>query len=95
MVGVRYSARSPRAFAIEGLGIFASDAPDIALPDICLFAGTSVIPSDEWSNVRAHLESACRVGQSEPVPLPAWRQSLRSEQARTLGEPMIRQGGCL
>jgi hypothetical protein len=75
MVGVRYSAPGPRAFAIRGLGQFASDVSEIALPDVRLFAGNSAIPSAKWSDGRARMESACRLGQGEPTSITAWQQS--------------------
>jgi hypothetical protein len=51
MVGVRYSARSPRAFAVRGREITVSD-----ISNACLFAGLSAAPTANASDVRADLE---------------------------------------
>jgi hypothetical protein len=60
MVGVRYSARGPGAFAVRGLDIFLSGVSDICLRDIFLFAEFS----ENANNGRAYIDG-CRFGRAE------------------------------
>jgi hypothetical protein len=64
MVGVRYSARGPWAFATRGLDIFASGLADICVPNTRLFAEFPAVRSSA-NNDRVRTESGCRVGCAE------------------------------
>jgi hypothetical protein len=65
MVGVRRSARGPWAFAVRGLGIFASGVSGICLPDTRLLAKPPAVRKNDASNSRVRIENACRVGHAE------------------------------
>jgi hypothetical protein len=88
MVSARYSARGPWAFAVRGLGTFASGVLPTREPDTRSLAQSSTIPNNN-ANRRAYVESGCVVRGNQRYSVPAWRQPPRWMRAR---EPK-REGG--
>jgi hypothetical protein len=66
MVGGRYSAQGPRAFAVRGQGTFVS-----GVSETCLFAEFSAVLEDNARNRRTRIEGSCPVGAAKPDTVPA------------------------